>query len=112
MSLAVVLLTAGLTSIAASPPLDNRHAARNCSSEELVAAGFAPADLKRLDELPPAYHHLAVIRSVGGCFVATIKVEGRVYWSPLPRSLGGRLQPLEKGPAVRRRVERGFAVPR
>ena len=105
MSLAIALLTVGLTSVAASPPLDNRHAAKNCTAQELVAVGFAPADLKRLDQLPPAYHHLAVIRSVGGCFVATIKYQGQTYWSPTPPGPHG-VQPLspptiQRGPLMR-----------
>jgi hypothetical protein len=67
----------------------------------LERAGFAPADMKRLDQLPPAAHHLAVLRNVGGCPVATIKFQGRIYWVPLPSQ--GTLQAL---PAQGQRIVR------
>ena len=86
MSVAVALLSITLT--AAPLPRVGPPTARACTAEELQQAGFAPADFKRLDELPRAHHHLAVVRSVGGCLVATVRFQGRTYWAPIPQTPG------------------------
>ena len=84
MSLAVALFA---TALAAVPlPRIGPPPAKACTAEELQRVGFAPADFKRLDELPRAYQHLAVIRSVGGCLVATVRFQGRNYWAPIPQA--------------------------
>lgn len=104
--LAVALLTAGLTSAA----LPSQTAAerfrpppRTCDAAALQqAAERSPAQLKRLDEMPPAAMHLAVIRKVAGCEIATIRFEGRDYWVPFSPPAGAGLQPLIRGPARQR----------
>jgi hypothetical protein len=91
MSIAAALLTAALATVPL--PRLGPPPAKACTAEELLQVGFAPADFKRLDELPRAYTHLAVIRSVGGCFVATIRYGGRNYWAPIPQTPGAMRVP-------------------
>ena len=86
MSVAIALLS--ITLAAAPLPRLGPPPPKACTAEELQREGFAPADFKRLDELPRAYHHLAVIRSVGGCLVATVRFQGRTYWAPIPQTPG------------------------
>jgi hypothetical protein len=100
MSLAVALLIAGLSTAALGPPPDNRNLVWRdrpgsaCDPAALVQAGFAPARLRRLEDLPPAYHHLAVARTVAGCSIATVKIAGEVYWVPLNPQPRREIEPL------------------
>jgi hypothetical protein len=41
---------------------------------------------RKLGELPPADLHLTVMRSIGGCALATIKTDGQTRLVPLGRS--------------------------
>lgn len=104
--LAVALLTAGLTTAAlpAQTAVERfRPPPNGCDPAALQqAAERSPAQLKRLDEMPPAAMHLAVIRKVAGCEVATIRLEGRDVWVPLNPPPSAGLQPLSKGPARQR----------
>ena len=104
MLLVVATLVASLTAAAIPAPktLPGQGLPKACTAEELSRAGYLPADLKRLDELPPAYQHLAVIRSVGGCAVATIRYGGQTYWQPIPPLLNGGVHPLDRSPLARR----------
>ena len=115
MSLAVALLSSGviaaippppsfplpsqLTRVAPpatrAPPRDIfRPGQKACDPTALLQAGFAPAQLRRLDQLPPAYHHLAVERTVAGCSIATVKIGSAVYWVPLNPQPGREVEPL------------------
>jgi len=53
-----------------------------CTPADLQRAGVAPGQFKRLDELPPALHQLAVLRIVGGCSVLTVRVGAQTYYLP------------------------------
>ena len=51
----------------------------------LQPLGEAPG-ARKLGELPPADLHLTVMRSIGGCALATIKTDGRTRLVPLGHS--------------------------
>ena len=74
-----------------------------CTSAELQRTGVGPAQLKRLDELPPAQEHLLVMRQIGGCEVATIKQDGATYYVPIP-SRGLQQVPASHAPETAPRV--------
>jgi hypothetical protein len=77
-----------------------------CTGADLQRAGVGPAQLKRLDELPPAQEHLLVMRKIGGCDVATIKQDGVTYYVPISPRLEQRI------PASRPAPDRAPQVPR
>jgi hypothetical protein len=74
----IAVLASLLLSTAATP--DAAPAA--CSPDKLVQTGFAPGQLKRLEDLPPGLVTLTVMRTVGGCNVREIRYDGVTYYIP------------------------------
>ena len=74
------VLFAAAAAAASAPP------ATPCSGANVVQAGAAPAQFKRLDQLPRAQLHLAVMRQLGGCYVTTVVAGRTIHYVPLPGS--------------------------
>ena len=72
---AVFLMLAAICSIAADA----------CSAAASVPAKeTAPPPIRRLDQLPPGRLELAVLRTIGGCNVASVKQGDRIIYLPAP----------------------------
>jgi hypothetical protein len=83
-----VLFSAFLLATAAPGPTPQPEAgAFPCGPARPIPAqtGEAPG-ARKLGELPPADLHLTVMRSIGGCALATIKTDGRTRLVPLGHS--------------------------
>ena len=86
-SLAVALIAlagpAAAQQAAAQPPAIAPSAA--CSAAASVPAKeTAPPPIRRLDQLPPGRLELAVLRTIGGCNVASVKQGDRIIYLPAP----------------------------
>jgi len=92
MTLASLILIAALSGPQVVPVSNQAGSPSKppCSPAELQRAGIGPGQVKRLDELPPALHQMAVLRTIGGCSVLTVKVGAQTYFLPAP----DRNQPL------------------
>ena len=77
--IATVLFAAAAAAAASPPP-----AATPCSAASLGQAGASPAQPKRLDQLPSAALHLAVIREINGCYLSTVVANRTTRYVPLP----------------------------
>jgi hypothetical protein len=108
MSLAVALLTSGV--ISAVPPAPSfplppelapaaprtPPAQPACDPTQVqLTAGGKRSSATPLADLPMGVQHMTVLRKVGDCSIATVKLDGRTYWVPVEESrditpLGGR----------------------
>jgi hypothetical protein len=96
--LALSLITLAGPALAAEPATVPAHAA--CPAAATTPTAGGPAPLKRLDQLPQAHLELAVLRTIGGCGVATVKEGGRTYYVPTPGTQRIPL-PARYGPSQR-----------
>jgi hypothetical protein len=65
-----------------------------CNQADLQrVADSLGASFERLGDLPMGVQQLAVLRQVGTCSIATVKMDGRTYWVPLERT--GGIMPLD-----------------
>jgi hypothetical protein len=106
MLAALALITVALSTPAQATRQPSAPPTPACSTADLQRAGVGPAQLKRLDELPPAQEHLLVMRKIGGCEVATIRQNGVTYYVPVSPRLGQRVPADHPGPAPATAVPR------
>ncbi|HTK36819.1 MAG TPA: hypothetical protein VL358_16230 [Caulobacteraceae bacterium] len=80
--LVLSLIAFAAPALAAEPATTTAQAACPAAAPTPTAGG--PAPLRRLGQLPWGRVELAVLRTIGGCGVATVKEGGRTYYVPTP----------------------------
>jgi hypothetical protein len=94
-----VLLLALAGPVAAAETGASASSQAACPTAAATQTKGGPAPFRRLGQLPPARLELAVLRSIGGCPVASVKVGRSVFYVPTPAPQRRALPAGEAEPA-------------